>query len=239
MARWSRIILAVLSLFAPPLHAQDLDKEAIARALKAGTDDKFGLWTAECRAEASRSEKRAAIGLVRRTGSYDVVVSTNLGAIAFVAHQAKKRGRMLGVSDVPSWVSEAAVYVFVEPRKPPRDWSAPSSGGIPIAEVPSSIAQVTIDSKVASLSIPPKPETFVTADASFSESGWLESQLPYQLEPDGRPRPMVFKNSRARVSFLIESLKALPAGDIDIVVITNDGERRCSIRARDRVRLFP
>jgi hypothetical protein len=239
MVRRSRIILAALYLFAAPLRGQDLDDEAIARALKAGIDNRFGSWTAECRAEASRSAKRAASGLIRRTGSYDVVVSTNLGAVALVAHQAKERGQTLGVSDVPAWVLNAAVYVFVEPRKPPRDWGAASSGRIPIVEVPSSIAEVVLSSKVSPVSVLSKPETLVTADASFSESSWLESQLPYQLGSDGRPRPMVFKNGRARVTFLIESLSALPAGDIDIVIVTNDGERRCSIRAGDRVRLFP
>jgi hypothetical protein len=103
--------LVALCLFAAPLRAQDLDKTAIAKALKAGAGNKFGSWTAECRAEASRADRRTAVGPIRPTGSYDVVVSTNLGAVAFMAYQARKAGKTLGVSDVPSWVLHAAVYL--------------------------------------------------------------------------------------------------------------------------------
>jgi hypothetical protein len=230
--------LVALCLFAAPLRAQVLDEAAIAKALKAGADGKFGSWTAECRAEASRADRRAAVGPIRPTGSYDVVVSTSLGAVAFIAHQAKKGGKTLGVSDVPSWVLDAAVYVFVEPRKPPRDWGAPSAGRVPNVEVPSSIARVVLNSKAAPASVPPEPKDFATAHASFTESKWLVSQLPYQIGPDGHPRPMVFENSRARATFSLESIKAL-AGDLDVVIVTKDGERRCNIPARDRTPLLP
>ena len=42
---------------------------------------------------------------------------------------------------------------------------------------------------------------------------------------------MVFENSRAKATFSLESIKALAAGDLDVVIITKDGERRCSIPA--------
>jgi len=42
----------------------------------------------------------------------------------------------------------------------------------------------------------------------------------------------------ARATFSIESVKALPVGDLDIVIVTKDGDRRCSIGAKDRSRLF-
>jgi hypothetical protein len=239
MKRRTVTALATLCLLAAPLHAQDLDEAAIARALKSGTDDKFGSWAAECRAEASPSERRAASGLIRRTGSYDVVLATNLGAIAFLAYQAKEGGKTLGVSDVPAWVLNRAVYVFIEPRKPPRDWGAPSSGAIPTVEGPSSIEEVLLNSKTTPASTALKPEVFETADASFSESRWLVSQLPAQVGPDGRLRPMVFERSRGRATFSGASVTGLPAGDLEIVIVTKDGERRCDIRARDRARLFP
>jgi hypothetical protein len=35
------------------------------------------------------------------------------------------------------------------------------------------------------------------------------------------------------------SVKELPAGDFDVVVITQAGERRCKVGAKDRARLFP
>ena len=234
----SVVVLVALCLFAAPLRAQDLDEAAIAKALKAGADNKFGSWTAGCRAEASRADRRAAAWPSRPTGSYDVVVSTNLGAVAFIAYQARKSGKTLGVSDVPSWVLPAAVYVFVEPRKPPYDWGA-SSSRMPNIEVPSSIKLVVLNSKATPASVPPEPTDFATAHASFTESKWLESQLPYQIGPDGKPRPMVFENSRARATFSLESIKALGAGDLDVVIVTRDGERRCNIPARDRAPLFP
>lgn len=235
----SVVALVALYLFAAPLRAQDLDEASIAKALKAGADNKFDSWAAGCRAEASRAERRTAVWPSRPTGSYDVVVSNSLGAVAFIAYQARKGGRALGVSDVPSWVLHAAVYVFVEPRKPPFDWGAPSSGRMPNIEVPSSIKRVVLNSKSAPASVPPEPTDFATAHASFTESKWLESQLPYQIGPDGKARPMVFENSRARATFSLESIKALGAGDLDVVIVTRDGERRCNIPARDRAPLFP
>jgi len=236
MVRRSVAALAALCLLASPrIRAQDLDEAAIARALKAGTEGKSDSWTAECRAESSRADKHAATGPIRRTGSYDVVVSTTLGAIAIVAQQAKEAGKTLSVSDVPSWISTTAVHVFVEPRKPPYDWSSRS---LPIVEVPSSIELIVINSKAHPASVPPEAKDFATADASFSESKWLVSQLPQQPGADGRPTPKVYKNSRARATFSLESIKALPAGDLDVVIVTKDAERRCSIRASDRTRLF-
>jgi len=231
-------VLAALCVLAVPLFAQ-LDEAAVAKAVKAGIDDKFGSWTAECRAEASRDERRAASGLIRPTGSFDVVLATNLGAIAFLAHQAKEGGKTPSVSDVPAWALTPAAYVFVEGRKPPRDWSAPSTGAIPKVEVPSSIEAIVLNSVATPGGEAPKPEGFETADASFSESSWLVSQLPTQVGPDGRPRPMVFERIRARATFSGKSISALPAGDLEVVIVTKAGERRCSIRARDRVRLFP
>ena len=233
------IAFVALCLFVAPLRAQDLDEAAIARALKAGADDKFSSWTAGCRAEVSRADRRAAIGPLRPTGSYDVVVSTPLGAVAFIASQARRSGKTLGVADVPPWALHAAVHVFVEPRKPPRDWNAGASGEMPMVDVPSSIERVVLNSKAAPASVPPEPKDFARAPASFSEDSWLDSQLPNQIGPDGRPRPMVFENSRARAAFSLESIKALAAGDLDVVVVTRDAERRCSIGARDRARLFP
>ena len=233
------VAFVTLCLFAAPLRAQDLDEAAIARALKAGADGKFGSWTARCRAEVSRADRRAAIGPLRPTGSYDVVVATALGAVAFIASQAKQTGKSLGVSDVPPWALHGGAHVFVEPRKPPRDWSAGAAGTMPMVDVPSSIERVVLNSKGAPAPAPPEPKDFAMAHASFSESSWVDSQLPNQIGPDGRPRPMVFENSRARATFSLESIKALAAGDLDVVVVTRDAERRCSIGARDRARLFP
>jgi hypothetical protein len=230
------IALTLLCVLATPLFAQELDQASIAKAVKAGTDGKRGSWTAECRAEATRSERRAASGLIRRTGSYDVILASNIGAIAFLASQAKKGGKALGVSDVPVWALNPAVHVFVEPRKPPYDWS---SNATPKVEVPAPIGGVILNSRTAPGSVAPTPEAFETADASFSESKWLESQLPLTMGPDGRWRAMVFERSRARATFSIESIKALPAGDLDITIVTTEGERRCGIQARDRGRLFP
>src|SRR4051812_2393858 len=44
------LCLAALCFFAVPLRAQVLDETDIGRALKAGADNKFGSWIAECRA---------------------------------------------------------------------------------------------------------------------------------------------------------------------------------------------
>jgi len=229
-------IVVMLFVVGRSLCAQDLDDAGIARALKAGVDDKFDSWVGECRAEATRADRRAATGPIRPTGSYDVTVASNLGAVAFIARQAKEAGRTLSVSEVPSWARRSAVHVFIEPRQPPRDWGAPSSSRIPIVEVPSSIKEIVFAAKGTAGSSSPKPEAFETADASFTETKWLASYLPRTLGPDGRWTPMVFKDSRARAMFSLEEVRALPTGELGVVVVTADGERRCTVRARDRAK---
>lgn len=37
----------------------------------------------------------------------------------------------------------------------------------------------------------------------------------------------------------IESARALPAGDLEIVVVTSDADRRCDLATKERLRLFP
>jgi hypothetical protein len=227
------VVLVVVGGF---LLAQDLDEAAVARALRAGVADKFDSWVGECRAEATKAERRAATGPIKPTGSYDVTVASNLGAVAFVARQAEDAGRTLSVSEVPTWALRPAVHVFIEPRDPPRDWGAPSSGRIPIVEVPSSIKEIVFAAKNTDKSSSPRPEAFETADVSFTETKWLASYLPKTVGPDGSLMPMTFKDSRARAMFSREAVRGLPTGDLDVVVVTADGERRCTIRARDRAK---
>ena len=58
-------IVVMLFVVGRSLCAQDLDDAGIARALKAGVDDKFDSWVGECRAEATRADRRAAARLGR------------------------------------------------------------------------------------------------------------------------------------------------------------------------------
>jgi hypothetical protein len=232
MDRTTVALVFVLSVFSSALHAQGLDDSAIATTIKAGVDNKFDAWTARCRAEASPSERRRWSGPMRPTGSYDIVLSTNLGAIAFFAHLAKEDGIALGVSQVPPPFLNPAVVVFVEPRKPPSGtWSLRPRAATE-REVPSQIEQIVLNSRAAS-SVASKPEHIRIVDRSFPGLGW------YQIGPDGRPRHPVFEKSRGFATFPIESVKRLPPGDLEIVVVTKHGERRCEIRSKDRTRLFP
>ena len=44
--------------------------------------------------------------------------------------------------------------------------------------------------------------------------------------------------NRALARFPIGTVRELPAGEFDIVLITEAGERRCKVGAKDRERLF-
>jgi hypothetical protein len=45
-------------------------------------------------------------------------------------------------------------------------------------------------------------------------------------------------SNKAYATFPLEAAKGLPPGEVDIVVVTEAGERRCKIGNKDRDRLF-
>ena len=234
-------LLSVLFGFVVSVGAQNLDDAAVEKAIRAGQDNKFRQWSAECKASASLSEKRKdgaaswTSGSVHFTGAFQVTISTNSGRVALLAAESRRQQKPLRAADVPERFRREGLHLLVDPIKPGKDWG----GGV---EVPASIDRVVLRSKAEPNAVV-QPEVFNTEDATWD----FDRVIIARLAPGGGWETNVFKKSRAIAVFPIEAIKTLPAGDLDVVVITEPmkearslaGERVCTIRASDRLRLVP
>jgi hypothetical protein len=222
MVGWSSLLAAFVG-------AQDLDHAAVERAIKAGQDNKFAQWSAECKAGVSLSDKRKvwsrALG-VNFTGAFRVTLLTNSGRIAVLAAEANRQRTPFTVADVPQQFRGQAIYVLVDPIKPGRDWG----GGV---EVPSPITGITLRSKSAPAAVA-ESTTFEAADVQWEDAPTM------MMTGNGRGGfdKNLFKRSRATATIPMESARVLPPGDLEIVVLTTGTERRCAVAAKERARLL-
>jgi hypothetical protein len=227
-------MLGWLCLLAASVGAQDLDDAAVEGAIRAGQDNKFGQWSSECQAGVSLSDKRkdqgfgswGTTGSVHFTGAFQVTILTNSGRIALLAAEAKRQRKPFGVGDVPEQFRRQALYVLVDPKRPGRDWGS----GV---EVPSPITGIVLRSKSAPASLV-EPTSFEVSDVQ-----WSEGPTIMMKGKGGRFEKNLFERSRATATIPMESARVLPAGDLEIAVVTTGSDRRCDVAAKERLRLFP
>jgi len=221
--------LTCLVLFGVVNGAQRLDDDAVAKAIKAGETDKVDAWVAGCKAGAGLGEKFGSgpytSGSVHMTGPFRVFVSNNMGRIALAAAGAKDAGHRIRVGDVPDFVRGDRIFLEVQPVKPGHDWG----GGI---EVPSPIKEVLLRSK-ATTAAEAESEFSDISDVRFND----RRDLIVTFNSDGTVERNLFKRTRADFAYPIDVVRGLPAGDLEIVVVTDDGDRKCTIRAKDRQRV--
>lgn len=223
-------ILGWLCLLAASVGAQDLDDAAVERAIKAGQDNKFGQWSAECKAGVSLSDKRkqwSTLSSVHFTGAFQVTLVTNSGRVALLAAEAKRQRMPFSVADVPEQFRRQALYVLVDPIKPGRDWE----NGV---EVPSPIRGIALRSKSTPASVA-EPTTFEVADVQWGDG----PTIMMKGKTGGGFEKNLFERSRATATIPMESARVLPAGDLEIVVVTTGSDRRCDVAAKACLRLFP
>jgi hypothetical protein len=230
-----RIAAALIWLAAPDaaLAAQNLDDATIEQAIKAGQDNKLGAWSAQCKAGTSTSDKRKegaaswTRGSVHFTGPYQVTIHASAGRVALLAAEASRQGKPFGVKDVPDELRTNALHVVVDPIKPGGDWG----GGF---EVPSPIKGILVRSKSTPDSLKSEPSRLEVSDVQ-----WTEGQtIKMSRTPDGGWEKNRFEQSRATATIPIESVRALPAGDLQIVILTNGYDRRCDLGAKERLRII-
>lgn len=215
MKQLSTLVAIMLAMSATSATAQALSESDIAAAIKAGQDRKFSDLISDCTAGTGFGETFAAsaAGGLQRDGAFTVVVSQNAGRIAFLAANAKRLYKSFGVGDVPETLKNGpVVFVHVEPNDPTRNKSKIS--------VAAAIERVVLKSK-ANESAVLQPMSFEIEPVSWSNLLGAEVTA-----------------NRAFATFAIDGIKEFPAGDFDVVVITQQGERRCKVGAKDRTRLF-
>lgn len=206
------VVGAMLLTFAPPALAQSIDDAAVDAAIKAGLSGKFSQLVSDCVATAGFGELMASTG-VSPTGSFIVVASRAAGRIAIMAEDAKRLYKPFGVADVtPEMRDDSMLFVSVAPITPR------SIGDT--YHVPSPIENVVLKSKK-------QPNAVVQPVSSYSQPVEFSNLMGGKIQVN------------AVVStFPYEAVRSMPAGEIDIVVITQAGERRCKIGTADRGRIL-
>jgi hypothetical protein len=208
-------VLALTLLSEAFVAAQSIDDAAIEKAIKAGQDKKLAQLVSDCVATAGFGEGLGAAlaGGIQPDGAFSVVVSANLGRIAFMASEAKRLYKPLSIADIPEELRTPAVFVFVDPHKPSRSQNTYS--------VASPVERVVLKAKT-------KPDAVVQPEKFETEPVEWSNLLGGKVEAN-----------RALALFPMEAARNLPQGDVDVVVITQAGERRCKVGTKDRDRLFP
>jgi hypothetical protein len=94
---------------------------------------------------------------------------------------------------------------------------------------------------------PHQPAANSSYGVSAIEHVVLKSQNGIVVQPDdfkaervewGVAQGLKAAPNRALVRFPVGGVRELPAGDFDVVLVTQGGERRCKVGAGDRARLF-
>jgi hypothetical protein len=201
-------LAAAMVLAAGELRAQT--PEDVDMAIKLGQSGKASQLLSECRAASSGP------GLLDfRTGpsphgSYQVSLGTTLGRVAFMAAEAKKKYMPYTRADVPEDLLKPAVHVWIEPNEP-----------------------IKFQKNVFWAS----PIKHVVLKAKEKEDAVVQPEKLEMVPVEWTIVVGKFTGNRANVIFPIDAVKALPAGDVDIVLITEAGERRCKLGQGDRKKL--
>jgi hypothetical protein len=214
MKQFGTFAVALLLCTAATSNAQVTDGD-IENAIKAGQMKKFDHLISSCIATVGFGEGLAGslAGGIQPTGGFDVTVSASAGRIAFLSAEAKRLYKPFGIADVPESVKTPAIFVAIEPGKPSR-----SSNGIAVA---SPIDRVVFKSKS-------HPEMVVQPESVESEPVEWANLIGGKVTAN-----------RAIAKFSFDSVRELPPGDFDVVIITQAGERKCKVGSKDRAKLLP
>jgi hypothetical protein len=206
-------VVAMLVVGLGRADAQTLDEGAIAGALQAGAAKKPWSLMSTCIATTGFGETMLSGSGVQPTGSFDVRTSRAAGRIASIAYDAKRLYKPFGLADVtPELRDDSIVYVSVAPLDPARTGNT--------YNVPSPIERIVLKSK-SNPNMVAQP-----SDIAFEAREW--SNLV-----GGK-----VQGNAAVAKFNLADVRELPPGDVDVVVITQAGERRCKIGGKDRSRII-
>lgn len=213
-----RIALPVLiaALSAAPLAAQDALTDAqVIEAMAAGATNKLNGLVSSCGATAGFGEGMAAsmAGGVQPTGSYTVYLSSARGHLALKAKNAKRLYQPFGLADVTSEMREPRIYLTAVPDDPSRTAK--------VIHIASPLDAIVLKLKDSKPPVAIQPETFETTPVEWKNL--LGATLA---------------GTSAVATFSIGQFKELAAGDVDVVLITKAGERRCKIGDKDRAALL-
>jgi hypothetical protein len=208
----SALIVAVVVAASAPISAQ-LVADDVIYALEAGRTNKFTHLVFSCKASPGMGQNMATALLSGQvlTGSFTVTMSGPMGRIATASREAARLYQTFARSDVEmKELSTAGFFVAVEPHAPNPDNN--------VVHVAAPIQTVVLKAKKA---------------------GDVAQPLGIEITP-GQFTNLVGGTvhvNRALARFPQAWVQALP-GDIEVVVVTTAGERKCSIGQRQREQLY-
>lgn len=211
-------VVMLLALGAQPARAQTLDDGAVETAIKSATAKKYA-WdiagVTVCTAGVGFGGGMAAAmaGGVQPTGSYAVYLANAAGRIGFAAQHAKRLYKAFVPADATAEMRDASVVsVILEPHQPERSQN--------VYEVPSPVEHMVLRVK-DNPATPVQPATFNIAPVEW-----------------GNLMGGKIQGTSATGTFPLSALRELPAGDLEAVLVTQAGERKCKIGAKDRAKVF-
>jgi hypothetical protein len=195
---------------------QPLTPEQIDKAIQAGQKGTHKQLIATCQAvigfgEAFKGEKAG----LQFSGSYEINLSQTDGQIALLSAAARRFYKPFIAAQVPEELKTVAVFMTAEPSEPYV--SSTTRGSISVA---APIELMVIKAW-------PNRKLFVK---------------PIQFKTEAVEWPNIagqtLRGNRARAKFEIGQIMELTAGEIEVAVVTQAGERSCILPARDRKRVF-
>jgi hypothetical protein len=209
------VLVALITVSLATAFGQALSDADIQVAIKAGESKKFDTMVSTCNASPGFGEGMGAAiaGGIQRNGSFNVVVSGNAGRVAALAADAKRMYRSFTIDNMTDELRTPSIFVSVDPQKPS------SSGNLMSVAAP--IEHVVLKSKA-------RPDAVIQPASEHTEPVEWGNLVGGKIE-----------SNRAVAIFDYATVKELPPGEFDVVVITPQGERRCKVGVKDRVRLFP
>lgn len=207
------VAIACLGLCASAA-AQSLTPEDIDKAIRAGQEGTSKQLIATCQAVIGFGEmfKAEPTGLAFN-GSYGITLSQSAGQIALLSAAARRFYKPFLASQVPEELKTAAVYMTADPGEPYVSSTTSISVSAPI--------------ELVVIKAWPNRKLFVRPTAFTTE--------PVEW-PNIAGRTL--RGNRARAKFELGQIGDLTAGDLEVAVVTQAGERSCIVPARDRKRVF-
>lgn len=194
--------------------AQQLDDAAVAAAIEAGHRKNFKNLISDCNATEGfgASMASAFVGGIQPNGAFTVITALAQGRIAFAAAESKRLYKPFSLVDVPPELrATGTVFVTAVPH-------APTHSGNHVS-VASPIEHIVLKAKHGTATVQPTSVTFEPIEWSNLLGGTVSA-------------------NSAIATFPMAEVRELPLGEIDVVLVTVAGERRCKIGNRDRARLF-
>lgn len=195
--------------------AQGLDDAAVLAAIAAGEAGEVDRLVSYCKAGEPffQGLGQAVSGNWEKTSPFHVITATNAGRIAYMAEERKRRYKPLTLDAIPASLrSLTKLYVLVAPEA--LEFSLQWHGLV----LP--IQHVVLKSRRV-------PGAIVQAERV--EGRMLEWDTLMDADTSG---------SLTLATFDINAVKALPEGEINVVLVTSRGERQCKIGTKDRVELL-